>query len=54
MGEHEIPVELQHVELDQVTPELDRERERRDRVLGRKRSGTAVTDPQQRGALRSA
>ena len=47
MGEHERPVELEHVELDQVAAELDRERERGDRVLGRERRGAAVADPQQ-------
>src|SRR5436190_17884056 len=47
MGEDKRSVELEYVELDQVAAELQRERERRDRVLRRERSRTAVPDPQQ-------
>ena len=45
MREHERPVdEVEHVELEHVAPELDRELERRERVLGRERGRTAMAD----------
>src|SRR5712691_5868671 len=43
--EHELAVgEVEHIELDQVHPELGREPERAQRVLGRERGGTAVAN----------
>ena len=45
MREHERTVdEVEHVELEHVAAELDRELEGRERVLGRERGGTAMAD----------
>ncbi len=45
--------EIQHVELDQIDSGVDCSPKRFERVLGRKRRGTAMTDPQIRLAVAS-
>ena len=52
MREHQRAVELEHVELDQVAAELDRRRERFERVLGSERRRASMADPQQRAFRR--
>jgi hypothetical protein len=46
MGEDERPLDVEHVQLDQVAAELQGDGERLDRVLGRERGGAAMADPQ--------
>src|SRR4249920_2460064 len=53
MRQDEPPVQLDHVELDEVAAELDRKLERGDGVLRRERRGAAVADPQQAAAVAS-
>ena len=44
-GEDKCPVELDHVELDEIAAALDRERERLGCVLGRERGRAPMADP---------
>ena len=55
VSEHEwATTKVEHVELDQVDPHLDRRPERADRVLGGERGGTAVPDAEHPTAGRTA